>query len=91
MGIKWSKGENLSYGEKGKEKVRSGHVDIKILWGTWVAQSVKHPTLDFSSSRDLTVHEFKPRVRLSTVSTEPALDPLSRSLPFPHSLSPQNK
>ena len=28
--------------------------------GPWVGQSVKHPTLDFGSGHDLTVHEFKP-------------------------------
>ena len=26
----------------------------------WVALSVKHPTLDFGSGHDLTVHEIKP-------------------------------
>ena len=40
--------------------------------GAWVAQSVKHPTPDFSSGHDLTVHEIKPRIRLSAVSVEPA-------------------
>ena len=29
-------------------------------WGIWVAQSVKHPTLGFSSGHDLTVSEFDP-------------------------------
>ena len=28
--------------------------------GAGVAQSVKHPTLDFGSGHDLTVHEIKP-------------------------------
>ena len=28
--------------------------------GTWVAQSVKHPTLDFGSGHDLRVHETEP-------------------------------
>ena len=27
--------------------------------GAWVAQSVKHPTLDFSSGHDLMVREFE--------------------------------
>ena len=35
---------------------------------------------DYSSGHDLMVHGFKPRSRLSAVSTEPALDPVSRSL-----------
>ena len=46
---------------------------------------VKHPTLGFSSGYDLTVQEFKPRVRLCTDGTEPAWDSLSPSLPpTPH-------
>ena len=40
--------------------------------GAWVAQLVKHPTLDFSSDHDLTVCEFKPYVGLRTDSMEPA-------------------
>ena len=28
--------------------------------GAWVAQSVKHPSLDFGSGHDLRVHEFEP-------------------------------
>ena len=35
---------------------------------------------DFDSGHDLTVHEFEPRVGLSAVGTEPALDPLSPPL-----------
>ena len=39
---------------------------LKIVkaWGARVAQLVRRPTLHFGSGRDLTVHEFKPRVRL---------------------------
>ena len=48
--------------------------------GAWVAQSVKHPTLDFGSSHDLTIRKFKPRVGLYTDSVEPAWDSLSLSL-----------
>ena len=29
-------------------------------WGAWVAQSLKHPTLDLGSGHNLTVHEFEP-------------------------------
>ena len=36
-----------------------------------MAQSVKDPTLDFSSGHDLMVHELEPCVGLSTDSTEP--------------------
>ena len=32
---------------------------IILMRGTWVAQSVKCPTLGFSSVYDLTVHEFE--------------------------------
>ena len=58
------------------------HVESKLRppRGTWVAQSVKRPTLDFGSGHDLTVCEFKPRIGLCTHSEEPALDPLSPSL-----------
>ena len=48
-----------------------------------MAQSVKHPTLDFDSSHDLMVCEFKPHIRLAAVSMEPALDPLYPSLSAP--------
>ena len=48
--------------------------------GAWVAQSVKHPTLDFSSGHYLTICEFKPCVRFCTDSVEPAWDYLSFSL-----------
>ena len=42
--------------------------------GTWVAQSVMHPTLDFGSGHDLTVLEFKPCIRLCIDSAEPTWD-----------------
>ena len=31
-----------------------------IVWGTWVSQLVKNPTLDFGSGHDLTVQEIEP-------------------------------
>ena len=31
-------------------------------WGVWVAQSVKHQNLDFSSGHDLTIHGFEPHI-----------------------------
>ena len=40
--------------------------------GGWVAQSIKHPTLDFGSGRDLTVRGIEPRVGLCAYSMEPA-------------------
>ena len=39
---------------------------------SWVAQSVKHQTLDFSSVHDLTVHELEPCVGLRADSAESA-------------------
>ena len=43
-------------------------------------------TSDFGSGHDLMVLEFKSCIRLSAVSTEPALDPLSASLCAPSPL-----
>ena len=48
-----------------------------------MAQSVKGPTLDFGSGRDLTVYEFEPCTGLCTDSVEPAWDSLSSSLSAP--------
>ena len=45
--------------------------------GAWVAQSVKHLTLDFASGHDLTVLEFEPYFGLCADSTECAWDSLS--------------
>ena len=45
------------------------------LRGAWVAQSVKHPTLDFCSGRDLVV----PKIELCADSAEPAWDALPLS------------
>ena len=45
-----------------------------------MAQLVKHLTLDFSSSHDLTVHEFEPHMGLCADSVEPSLDSVSLSL-----------
>ena len=42
--------------------VNFSHVQIlliqKLIWDAWVAQSVKHLTLDFDSGLELTVHEI---------------------------------
>ena len=46
---------------------------IKTIYGdTWMAQLVKHPTLNFSSGHDLTVHNFKHHIGLYAGGTEPA-------------------
>ena len=36
------------------------------MLGAWVAQWVKHPTLDFGLGHDLTVYGFEPQVGLCT-------------------------
>ena len=55
---------------------------FKIIFrGTWVAQSVKHPTFDFSSGHDLTVCGFESHVRVCTDSFEPTWDSLSAPPP----------
>ena len=53
---------------------------IQLPWGAWVAQLVKHPSLDLCPGHDLTVHEFKPRIRLCTNGAEPAWNSVSPSL-----------
>ena len=59
------------------------------MQGTWVAQSVEHPALDFGSGHDLTVCGAEPHVGLCADSAEPAWDslPPSLSLSLPCSLS----
>ena len=48
--------------------------------GAWVVQQGERPTLNFRSSRDLTVREFKLHVGLCANSEELAWDSLSLSL-----------
>lgn len=65
---------------------------IKRMRGTWVAQLVKHQTLDFSSGHDLMVCEIEPHIELCNDSTEPAWDSLSLPISLSISLSlSQNK
>ena len=40
--------------------------------GTWVAQSIKHPTVDFCSGHNLMIHGMTPYIELCTDSMEPA-------------------
>ena len=59
-----------------------------------MAQSVKPPTLDFSSGHDLVVHEMEPYIGVCADSEEPAWDSLSPSLSSPPLLTlslPQSK
>ena len=58
---------------------------MKSLGGTWVAQSVKHGALDFSSGHDLTDGEFEPPIGLCTDSMELAWDSLSAPPPLARS------
>ena len=44
---------------------------------TWVAQSVEHLTLDFSSDHGIMVRDIKPGIWPCTDSTDPAWDSLS--------------
>ena len=48
-----------------------------------MAQSVKHPTVDFSSGQDLAVRGIEPYIKLYTDSAETAWDSLSPSLSAP--------
>ena len=50
--------------------------------GAWVAQSIKRPTLDFSSGHDLTIRELEPHIQLCADSTEPAWDSLLSAPPL---------
>ena len=42
-----------------------------MLWDAWVAQSVKHPTLNVGSGHDLTVPEIETCLSLCADGTEP--------------------
>ena len=52
------------------------------MWGAWVAQSVKHPTLGFSSGHDLMVREIEPHLELHAGNEDLTWDSLSL-LPMP--------
>ena len=52
------------YNIKMIESSRYHQSDQFGVWGTWVAQLVKRPTLGFSSSHDLMVHEIEPCISL---------------------------
>ena len=45
-----------------------------------MAQTVKHPTLDFGSGHDLTAHEIKPYIDLCADNVEPPWDSFSPPL-----------
>ena len=47
---------------------------IGQCWGAWLARSVKHLTLDFSSGHDLMVCGIEPHIRFCADSAKPAWD-----------------
>ena len=61
-----------------------------MCWDTWVAQSVKHPTLDFGSGHDLKIGETESRTGLCANSMEPAWDSFSPSLSAPLTLETEH-
>ena len=60
--------------------MRTLEIKKEITWGTWVAQLIKRPTLDFGSGHDLMVPQIEPHVSLYADSLKPAWD--SPSLPL---------
>ena len=54
-----------------------------------MAQSVEHPTVNFGSGHDVTIHEIEPRIGLCADGAGPAWDSLSPppSLSAPSHLS----
>ena len=60
----------------------------KAAWGTWLAQSVKHLTLAFSSGHEFMGCEYEPQSGICADSSESAWDFLSLSISLPlHSCS----
>ena len=57
------------------------HLEVSVIWGIWVAQPVKYPTLNFDSDHNLRVVRLSPMWG-SIPSGESASFPLS--LPPPH-------
>ena len=62
---------------------RNFSIKLDDARGTWVAQSVKPPILDFSSGHNLMVCGVEPHAGLCTGSVEPAWDSLSPLLSAP--------
>ena len=60
-------------------------ITVKYIfcWGTRVARSVKHLTLDFGSGNDLMAHVSEPRIRPWADRAEPAWDSLLLPLSLP--------
>ena len=66
-----------------KEPIKDNSSNKKEYGVAWVAQSVKHPTLDFSSGHDLTVQELQPHIGLCADSAQSLLGVLSLHLSVP--------
>ena len=62
---------------------RSPILENNLFGGAWVAQSVKHLTLDFGSGMILRFVGSSPCVMLCVDNVEPAWDSLSISLSLP--------
>ena len=95
-GLNGRVGLTLKKGAEGRDSwgpcgVMANCQDKNKRWGSRVAQSVKHPTLDLSSGRDLTARGFEPLIWLCADSAEPAWNslslPLSASSPLTHTFS----
>ena len=59
---------------------------MELPWGAWVAQVIKHLTLDFGSGRDLTICEFDPHIGL-WAETRSMLGILFAPPPLTHTLT----
>ena len=55
---------------------------MELTKGVWVAQWVKHLTLDFGSGSNLTVHEIETQARHYAENVEPAWNSPSPFVPF---------
>ena len=67
----------LSSNATSSEKPSLTMLSKRKIRGTWVAPSVKRPTVGFGSGHDLTVRESEPSMGLCADSAEPAWDSLS--------------
>ena len=80
-------GEGMGEIGEGDEDVQTASYKANKSGDTWVAQSVKHLTLDSGLGHDLMVHDTEPQVGIHTDSAEPAWDSLSPCLSAPPHLS----
>ena len=69
------------------DSLPANRAEVTGRWDTWVAQSVKPPTLDLGPGHDLWVHETEPSIGLCNDSSGPAWDSLSAPPLLMHTLS----